>query len=469
MAEPETPTAKGSPGLRLIAGWNRWTGASVNRSIFGAALIVAAFTVVARLVSVAKELVVAGSFGTGDALDAYLIAFLLPSFTISVVAGSFNAALIPTFIKVRDQQGHEPAQRLLSTVMFWTLALLGAAVLVLFASARWLLPLIASGFSAEKLALTRALFYLLLPVLVLSGFSTLWSAILNAGQTFALPALVPVITPCVIIAAILAAGKAWGIYAVAGATLGGAVVETGFLGWQLKQRGYRLWPRRHPGDAAAREVLGQYLPMVAGALLMSSTLLVDQSMAAMLGPGSVAALNYGNKVVSVIVSIGSLAISTAILPHFSRMVAADDWGNIRHTLKTYSRLILLSALPITCILVFWSEPMTRLLFERGTFTARDTGVVSPVATGLAMQIPFFLVGIVGVRLLNAMGKSRSIMLICLVNMLVNVVANYVLMKYIGISGIALSTSLVYLISCALIFGALVHGLRKTSNKPQQNA
>src|SRR5690242_5769332 len=159
----------------------------------------------------------------------------------------------------------------------------------------------------------------------------------------------------------------------------------------------------------------------------------------MLGPGSVAALNYGNKVVSVIVSIGSLAISTAILPHFSRMVAAGDWGNIRHTLKTYSRLILLGALPITCILVFWSEPMTRLLFERGTFTARDTGVVSPVATGLAMQIPFFLVGIVGVRLLNAMGKSRSIMLICLVNMLVNVVANYVLMKYMGVSGIALST------------------------------
>jgi len=126
-------------------------------------------------------------------------------------------------------------------------------------------------------------------------------------------------------------------------------------------------------------------------------------------------------------------------------------------------------LPITCILVFWSEPMTRLLFERGTFTARDTGVVSSVATGLATQIPFFLVGIVGVRLLNAMGKSRSIMLICLVNMLVNVVANYVLMKYMGVSGIALSTSLVYLISCALIFGALVHGLRKTSNKPQQNA
>ncbi len=212
--------------------------------------------------------------------------------------------------------------------MFWTLAMLGAAVLLLFASASLVLPLVASGFSAEKLALTRSLFYLLLQVLVFSGCATIWSTILNAGQTFALPALVPVATPLVTIAAILAVGKAWGIYAVAGATLCGAVLELGFLGWKLKQRGYCLWPRRHSFDANALEVFGQYVSMVAGALLMSSTAIVNQSIAAILGSGGVAALNYGNKLVSLIVSIGALVIGTAVLPHFSWMVAAGDWGNV---------------------------------------------------------------------------------------------------------------------------------------------
>jgi putative peptidoglycan lipid II flippase len=173
MAEPEIQSAKTSFWLRLIAGWTRWTGVSANRGIFGAAVTVGAFTVLAKLVSVAKELTVAGSFGTSDALDAFLIAFLLTSFAI------------------------------------------GAAALVLFASASWVLPLVASDFSAEKLALTRGLFYLLLPVLVLSGFSTIASAILNAGQSFALPALVPMVTPAVTIAAILGVGTIWRIYAVA--------------------------------------------------------------------------------------------------------------------------------------------------------------------------------------------------------------------------------------------------------------
>jgi len=462
MSGPETQTVKGSLWLRLVAGWNRWTGASINRSIFGAVLIVATFTVIAKLVSVGKELAVAKSFGTSDALDAFLIALLLPSFIISVVAGSFNAALIPTFIKVRDQQGHDAAQRLLSNVMFWTLAMLGAAVLVLFASSRWLLPLVASGFSAEKLRLTRWLFYLLLPVLVLTGFSTIWSAILNAGHTFALPALIPVITPLVIIAFILTAAKAWGIYAVAGATLCGAVLEMGFLGWKLKQRGYRLWPRRHPGDPAAREVIGQYLPMVAGALLMSSTAVVDQSMAASLGRGSVAALIYGNRIVALFLSVGSMAVSTAVLPYFSRMVAARDWAGVKHTLKTYSRLILLVTLPVAIMLVFGGKVIIALLYERGKFTASDTLLVSEVQAFYALQIPFYTLGILVVRLISSLRANHVLMWGAFISLGLEITLNYALMRRLGVAGIGLSNSIVYLVSLCYLLTMLSRQMRRAA-------
>lgn len=433
--------------------------ASINRSIFGAALTVGLLTTVTKFASTAKELFVAGSFGTSDVLDAYLIAFLLPSFAASVVAGSLNAALIPIFIKIRNQEGHNAAQRLLSAVMFWMLALLGTVVLILFFLSDVVLSLVASGFSPDKLALTRWLFYLLLPVLVLSGFSNIWSAILNSSQTFALPALVPVITPVITIGTILGLGKLCGIYSVAVATLSGAVLEMGFLGWKLKRHGYSLWPDRQPGDATVKEVLGQYLPMVAGALLMSSTTVVDQSMATMLGGGSVATLNYANRIVSLIVAIGSISIGTAVLPHFSKMVAEEDWTGIWHTLKTYSRLILLTATPATVLLFFLSEPIVRLLFERSNFTSEDTVVVSRTAALFTLQIPFYLVGILGVRLLNALNKGRVIMIICAINLIVNIAANFLLMREIGIAGIALSTSLVYLLSFVLIFICVIKELR----------
>ena len=105
----------------------------------------------------------------------------------------------------------------------------------------------------------------------------------------------------------------WGIYAVVVATLIGFGAEGLILGCGLKRQGFSLLPRWRGLDLAVREVIGQYAPVAAGAVLMSGSLVVNQSMAAMLGPGSVAGLNYGTKVVSFILGIGSLALGTAVL------------------------------------------------------------------------------------------------------------------------------------------------------------
>ncbi|WDT81159.1 MAG: hypothetical protein MPW14_05250 [Candidatus Manganitrophus sp.] len=82
-----------------------WCQQSINRRIFLATATAGAFTGLAHLAAIVKELVVAHRFGTGDAMDAFLIAFLLPSSIMNIVAGSFNAALIPTYIQVREREG----------------------------------------------------------------------------------------------------------------------------------------------------------------------------------------------------------------------------------------------------------------------------------------------------------------------------------------------------------------------------
>ncbi len=142
---------------------------TANRKIFQAAAVVALFSSIVLLGSVAKELVVAKWFGRGDALDAFVIAFLLPSFLANLVAGSVNSALIPAFVQVREREGKEATQRLFSSVMVSTLGLLVGVSILVGLLAPYCLPLLGSGFSAGKLALTRQLRYVLLPFVALSG------------------------------------------------------------------------------------------------------------------------------------------------------------------------------------------------------------------------------------------------------------------------------------------------------------
>jgi putative peptidoglycan lipid II flippase len=415
-------------------------------------ITVGGLSLLVKVFGAAKEMVVAYRFGTADALDAFFIAFLLPSFAINVIAGSFNAALVPTFIQVRENKGMEEAQRLLSNILGLGLALLVAISIVFALTAPTILPILGSGFSHEKLIFTRSLFFMLIPLLVINGFSSVWASIINAGERFALAALSPIGTPILVMAALLVMGETWGIYALSLGTVAGFVAEAGLLAWGLKRLGFSPVPHWYGMEENTKQVFRQYMPLVIGAFLMSSTTLVDQSMAAMLGPGSVSALNYGNRVVAFVLGIGSIAVGTAVFPFFSRMVAIDNWGDVKGSLKAYGRLILFITIPLTLMIVVFSESIVHLLFERGVFTRADTQLVGQIQRLYVLQVPFYTLSILIVRLISSLQANHVLMWGAVINVFLNVILNYLFMQWLGVAGIALSTSVVYSVSfCYLLY------------------
>lgn len=442
--------------------WNAWRIRSANARIFAAMVTVGGLTILVKVTAAAKELIVAYQFGTSDALDAFLIAFVLPGFAITLIYGSLNAALIPTYIEVREREGQEAAQRLSSSVMVSSGALLVVVSVLLALLASYILPILASGFDANKLALTRSLYYVLIPCLLFSGLSTIWSALLNAHERFSLAAIGPIVTAVVTVLMMIGLAKAWGIYSLAVGTVAGSMLEAALLGWWLGRQGISVVPRWHGLTPAVRQVWGQYAPIVAGSFLMGSTSLVAQSMAAMLGSGSVSVLAYGSKITMLILGVGSLAVSTAVLPHFSRMVALGDWDNIRHTLLTYARLIVLVTLPLTFALIYFSEPLVRLLFQRGAFVEADTKLVAWVQALYLLHVPVFVLGMLSVKLISALKANQALMWGSGVNLVVNIGCSYLLMQWMGIAGIALSISLMYLVSCSYLMVVSLHLLKKKS-------
>src|SRR5258707_9987057 len=125
---------------------------------------VGAYTGLVKVAGAAKVIFTARAFGMSDGLDAYLIAFLLPSFVGDTLAGSLTSAFMPTFIEVREVEGRESATRLYRSVLAASAALLALAALVFGLLAPWLLHLLASSFPPAKLALTVSMFWVMLPI-----------------------------------------------------------------------------------------------------------------------------------------------------------------------------------------------------------------------------------------------------------------------------------------------------------------
>ena len=66
---------------------------------------VGGWTAAVKVAGAVKVILAARLFGAGDAMDAFLIAFLLPAFFMDMLAGPLDSALIPALIELRQKQG----------------------------------------------------------------------------------------------------------------------------------------------------------------------------------------------------------------------------------------------------------------------------------------------------------------------------------------------------------------------------
>jgi putative peptidoglycan lipid II flippase len=434
MVEPELASP---PELRAPLG---------HRRLLSTMALLGVATVVAKCIALGKDLLVARQLGAGDELDAYLVALVLPSYAAVVLGHTFASAFVPTYVRVWQQRGLAPAQQLAGGVLAAAIVLLAGVSLALCAIAPLVLPLIGMGFDPQKLALARELFYLLAGIVLTTGVSAVVAAVLNAHERFVAIALAPVAIPIGTLVTFGVYGNTFGVKALAVGTLLGFIGELAVLIVAAWRAGLSPWPQFGGAIGEISQVATQYLPAALGGLLMSSSLVIDQAMAASLGSGQVSVLNFGGKVVAVVLGVVAVSISTVLFPNFAHQIAAGRTRELARTFGIYAIGIFVVSIPAVAILALFTEPLVRLLFERGAFTPDDTMAVSRVQLWLLPQIPFYVLAILGARVLSALDGNAVVLRIAAINLAMNVLGNYVLMRWYGVAGIAMSTSLMYVVA-----------------------
>jgi len=427
--------------------------------ILSDAAVVGAFLATAKAAGAIKVILIARTFGATDIVDAFLIAFVLPAFFADVVAGPLGAALIPALIETRERDGAGAASRLHCSLTAGMLAVMCGIAVLLAALVPVIVPLLGSGFSAEKLQLTRGAFYWLLPLLPMGAIGVSWRSALNAAERFAIPAIAAGTTPVMLAILLVTVGAEWGIGVLIFGTLAGNVVELAIMGIALRQRGFPVLPYWGGADAIVRRVFRQQLPLIATAALGQAGVLIDQSVAASMGAGSVAALNYGTRLTTVIAGIGVSALGTAALPHLSRMVIAAHWREVRSTLITYGTLIFFGALLLSLTLAIYSGELVDLVFRGGALTERSADVVTAVQRMAMLQLPALaLLGLLG-RFVSSLRRNEMLAMAAALSLIANAAGDFILPRYIGLPGIALASVLAQFVSLGCILTYVVTRIR----------
>ena len=444
-----------------------WMARGLASRLVSGFFLVALLTVAGKGVSFVKDAVVARTFGTSDAMDAFVLAFGFLGFAASVLGGGLPEAFLPHYAELKHRRGQRRAQRLAVQGVLGQLACLGVMAAVLWVAAPQVIELTARGFTPEKKALAVDLLRRLMPFLLCYGLTYQLAIWLRADKNFALPAAAPMIVPVVILGALFSGAS---IDHLVLGTVWGAALQLLVLTWAslrtLPREGrwrrdtLRLW---EPGLLRSGR---DALPYLLAGLVYSSAAVVDQAMAAAFLPGgAVSVLSYSDKLVGILLALTAMPAGEVLFPYFADTVARRDWAGLKAQLKRAVLMVGGFSVPATLGLCLLAPFVVSLLFERGAFTAEDTARVAGVLRVAVFQVPFYILGTLCSRVVVSLQATRFILVMSGVSMLLNAGLNYLLMRPLGAPGIALSTVLVAILSSTVVTLYVLRVIRGKEAQP----
>jgi putative peptidoglycan lipid II flippase len=425
-----------------------------KEQLFKAAGIIAAASILSKVLGFFRETSMAAVFGASQATDAYLVALIIPGTLFAVVGSALTTTLIPVYTRCVHEDG-EPAGRqfinsLLNLVIVGSLAVAALALL----AAPVIVRIVAPGFQGAAYDLTVLLTRVLIPIMVLQGIVAVVIGLLQANQKFTLPALIGIPLNIILITAILWGGRHYGIIAVA---IGMVLATAGELlimlpGLRQIRFGYRWLLNMY--DSGIRMVGKMILPIILAAGAGQMGVVVNRMMASGLQEGSIAALNFGNLMAQFPLGIFAAAVSTVIYPTFSEYAAREDLAGLRRALVGGVRVTLFIVLPLSVALIVLREPVVTVLFQRGAFDQRATGLTAYAMLFVSLGlVPMALRDLVS-RVYFSIQDTVTPMLLGIGAVVVNIALNFLLIGPLAHGGLALSTSLGALFAMVFLFVVL---------------
>jgi putative peptidoglycan lipid II flippase len=415
-------------------------------------------TLVSRGLGFARDISVAAVFGAGIYADAFFIAFQIANLVRRLLAeGGLNAAIIPLYLRTRDEDGDEAALALAGRLIGTLATVLIALALVLALVMPYAVLLLAPGFAlgGPRITIAVELARLMLPYLVFAGPIAVLMGVLNAHHRFVSPGLAIIVFNLTLIAALVIVFRLHTGDTISSARILATAVAFAGLSqlifltistWLAKKRvtplsiSFRSQMRQFSA-VAIFGLLANGLPQIAilGGVMVAST-----------SHGAISWIYYANRLIELPLGLVGVGIGTVLVPALAHAVRRNDRQKLIDAESRGLEFALGLALPSAIALYVLAEPLVRVLFERGSFHALDTKATTAALAALALGLPGHVLVKTFSPVFFARENTRTPMLAAVTGFAVALIGSLALAPSLGYVGIALAIALSGWVSAALL-------------------
>jgi putative peptidoglycan lipid II flippase len=419
---------------------------SEKKNITRAAGVLAAATMLSRIMGMVRDMVVSRLFGAGLYTDAFFAAFQIPNMLRRFFAeGALTSAFVPTFSEWYTNKGEEEAREL-ANVCFTVLTIVMAAITMLgIVFSPQIVHLMFPGFAGnpEKLSVTILLNRLMFPYIFFVSLVALCMGILNTVRHFFTPAISTVfLNISMILTALLLHDRfEVPIVALAVGVLLGGLLQLVLQLPVLYKKGFPIRFNFQTGHPAVKKIALLMGPSVFGVGVYYLNITVGSILASLLPEGSVSYLYYAQRLFEFPQGIFTVSVAQAVLPSMSRQAAAGDMDALKESLSYGVRLTLFVTIPAAVGLIFCATPIFSLLFMGGAFDYAKAVNCGTALLYYSTGLTFVALVRVLVPAFYALKDTKTPVMIALVAFLLNLLFSLVLMGPMKHGGLALASSI----------------------------
>ncbi len=419
------------------------------------ALIIMIIALITKFIGLGKDIVLSYYYGASSISDAYIIAITIPSVIFSFVAGGLGAGYTPIYNRVLSKSGHIEANSFTINLINVLLVLSSFIVVGVLIFTDQIVAIFASGFDQSTFKLAVMLTRISIIAIYFTGIITILNSYIRIQGNYLVPALsglpmnlflvFSIVTSVYTEEWILALG-----YSIAVASQLILIIPC------LIKLGYNHSFILSFRDENIKQMLFLSIPIIIGVAVNDINILVDRTIASNLAVGGITSLNYASRLMNFVQGIFVMSIVTVVFPLMSNYIANDDITKFKSSLSEGITCISLLTIPAAVGSIVFSTPIVSLLFQRGSFDLDALIMTSSALT-------FYSIGMIGIGLRSILSKAfyalhdtKTPMINAAVGAGLNIILNILLSRLMGLSGLALATS----ISAIFIMMLLLFNLRK---------
>ncbi len=426
---------------------------TANKTVKSVLSIVIA-VIVSKWLGFIRDILIAAKFGSAMETDAYFVATIITQILIAGVAGSISITLVPVLSELNIKSGDNKEIRLMNNIINIVLIASFVLLAINWISAPIIVRVIANGFEGEKYHLTVFLSRILFLSTIFMLLTPVFQGYLRSNNRFTIPSAVGIPFNLVQLIFLVFLSQRHGIVGLGVATIIACFSQLLLNILPSFRLDYSYKFVVDFKDKYLRKTLYLIVPIVISSMIKQINILVDRMLASYLVEGSISALNYADRINTLVFSTFITGITVVIYPMMSKYFIKDDFDSFNKTMNNGIITVLSITIPATVALMLLAEPIVKVLFERGAF--------DEVATKMTSEAVFFYsIGLSSLGVIHVLNKvfysrqdTKTPMINGLIAISINITLNFLLINSLKHAGLALASSISLVANCLLLISSL---------------